>query len=128
MPAVEKDSKDHLSEFCKRLCYMRYFFVVYAAFVLRLQLNSEEEKFFNEVIFPLSYLRIIWRRLSRKAKEENREIWQNLEAKIRDAPWSEELKEEWLKKGREMAEVFQRSSSCVEGSALIELSSIPSIK
>ena len=40
---------------------------------------------------------------------------ESLEAKIRDGPWSEELKVKWMKKGQEMAEIFQRSSSCVEG-------------
>jgi hypothetical protein len=95
--------------------YMKYFFIVYAAFVDSLKLNLEQEKFFNEVVFPLSYLKIIWRRLPRKAKKENSQLLQSLEARIRDAPWAEELKLEWMKKGREMGDTFQRSSSCVEG-------------
>lgn len=97
------------------VCYMKYFFVMFAAFVDGLRLGLEQEKFFNEVIFPLSYLKIIWRRLPKKVKEENRQLLQNLEVRIRDAPWSEELKHEWMEKGRELAETFQRSSSCVEG-------------
>lgn len=95
--------------------YMKYFFTIYAAFVEGLRLSIEQETFFNEVIFPLSYLKMIWKRLPRKAKEENKRLLQSLEAKIRDAPWSEELKLEWMKKGQEIAETFQRSSSCVEG-------------
>ena len=94
---------------------MKYFFTVYAAFVEGLRLNRDQEEFFNEVIFPLSYLKVIWRRLPKKSKEENKLLLQNLEARARDAPWPEELKEELMKKGREMAEIFQRSSSCVEG-------------
>lgn len=93
--------------------YMKYFFVVYQAFISGFQ--PEEEEFFNEVIFPLSYLRMIWRRLSKKAKEECKELLRSLEVRIRDAPWTDEVKEKWLQKGREMAETFQRSSSCVEG-------------
>ena len=97
------------------VCYLQYFFTVYAAFVEGLRLNRSQEEFFNEVIFPLSYLKVIWRRLPKKSKEENKLLLQSLEARARDAPWPEELKEELIKKGREMAEIFQRSSSCVEG-------------
>lgn len=101
--------------FAAIVCYMRFFFTVCAAFVEGLRLGIEQERFFNEVIFPLSYLKMIWRRLPKKTKEEHKQLLQGLEAKIRDAPWPEELKLEWVKRGREMAEVFQRSSSCVEG-------------
>jgi hypothetical protein len=95
--------------------YVRYFFVIYAAFVEGMRLSIEQEKFFNEVIFPLSYLKMIWRRLPKKDKEQYKVLIQDLEARARDGPWPEELKQELMKKGREMAETFQRSSSCVEG-------------
>jgi hypothetical protein len=113
-PSIDRIAKAQRG-FAAIVCYMKYFFTVYAAFVEGLCLGIEQEKFFNEVIFPLSYLRMIWRRLAKKAKEENKQLLQSLEAKIRDAPWSEQLKLDWMKMGREMAEVFQRSSSCVEG-------------
>ncbi len=58
---------------------------------------------------------MIWKRLPRKAKEDNNGLLQNLEARFREDPWPEELKQEWMKKGQEIAETFQRSSSCVEG-------------
>jgi hypothetical protein len=95
--------------------YLRYFFAIYAAFTEGLQLSIEEERFFNEVIFPLSYLKMIWRRLPRKDKEQHKMLVQNLEVRMRDVPWPEELKQELMRRGREMAETFQRSSSCVEG-------------
>jgi len=95
--------------------YLKYFFVIYVAFIESLQLCSERENFFKEVIFPLCYLKMIWKRLPRKSKEEYEPLLKNLEARIRDGPYSEELKKEWMKKGRELAEIFQRSSSCVEG-------------
>jgi hypothetical protein len=41
-------------------------------------------------------------------------LMQDLEARMRDGPWPEELKQELMKKGRKMAETFQRSSSCVK--------------
>jgi hypothetical protein len=97
------------------VCYMKYFFTVYVAFVEGLRLSTEQEEFFNEVIFPLSYLRMIWKRLSKEAKKENKLLLESLEAAARDSPWSEELKQELMNKGREMAQIFQRSSSCVEG-------------
>lgn len=95
--------------------YVRYFFTVYAAFVEGLRLSIGQEKFFNEIIFPLNYLKMIWRRLPKKDKEQYKMLMEDLEARVRDGPWPEELKQELMKKGREMAETFQRSSSCVEG-------------
>jgi hypothetical protein len=56
-----------------------------------------------------------WRRLPKKDKEQNKMLMQDLEVRMRDGPWPEELKQELMKKGQEMAETFQRSSSCVEG-------------
>lgn len=95
--------------------YLRYFFALYAAFTEGFQLSIEQEQFFNEVIFPLSYLKMIWRRLPKKDKEQHKMLMQNLEVQMLDGLWSEEWKQELMKKGREMAETFQRSSSCVEG-------------
>ena len=95
--------------------YVTYFFVLYAALVKELEFEEELEKFFNEVIFPLSYLTMIWRRLQKKQKEELKFLREGLERRLQDAVYSEELKSFWMKKGREYAELFQRSSSCVEG-------------
>ena len=85
------------------------------AFLKGPRLTLKQKEFFNEVVFPLCYLKTIWRKLPKKKKEEHRELLETLKAKIRDGPWPEELKEEWMKKGKEIAESFQRSSSCVEG-------------
>ena len=95
--------------------YVKYFFTIYAAFVEGLRLSVGQEKFFNEVIFPLNYLKMIWRRLPKKDKEQYKMLMEDFEARVRDGPWSEEVKQELMKKGREIAEKFQRSSSCVEG-------------
>lgn len=113
-PSIDRIEKAQRA-FDAIVCYMKYFFVVYAAFIEGLRLSAEQEKFFNEVIFPLSYLKMIWKRLPKKAREENNGLFQSLEAQIREAPWPEELKQELMKKGQAMAETFQRSSSCVEG-------------
>ena len=95
--------------------YLKHFFIVYAAFVTELKLIKEEEFFFNEIIFPLCYLRMIWKRLSKKDKEGYKQLKEDLEAKLRSRPFSEEFKNELMRRGQECAEIFQRSSSCVEG-------------
>ncbi len=95
--------------------YVTFFFIMYAAFVSSLNLEQDQERFFDEVIFPLSYLKMIWRRLQRSEKEELKLLRKSLEDKLRDAPYPEEFKNQCLKTGKECAEVFQRSSSCVEG-------------
>lgn len=95
--------------------YMKYFFIMYTAFVKGLELTKEQEMFFNEIVFPWSYLKVIWRRFPKDVKEENQQLLKDLEIKIRDGPWPEEFKEELKKKGKEIAQRFQRSSSCVEG-------------
>jgi hypothetical protein len=97
------------------LSYLKYFFIIYRAFIDGMKLNLEHEKVFNEIFFPLCYLKMIWKRLSKPDKEKYIFLLKSLEASARDGPWPEELKEEWMKKGRELAEMFQRSSSCVEG-------------
>lgn len=95
--------------------YLEYFFVVLTAFIDGLWLDREQEKFFKETVFPLSYLRMIWKRLPKQAQKKYGQLLENLAAKIREGPWPEELKGAWMKGGKEMAELFQRSSSCVEG-------------
>jgi uncharacterized protein DUF6399 len=88
---------------------------VLVAYVGALQLNDEQKRFFIEVIYPLAYIRMIWRRQKRRERERLKELKEALEIKIREGPWSETLKNEWMAKGKECAERFQRSSSCVEG-------------
>lgn len=95
--------------------YLRGFFVFYKSFVDGLTLDSELEKYFNEVIFPLSYLQMIWKRLPKKDKEMLKGLRRDLEIKLLDPPYPEELKKALMEKGLECAEMFQRSSSCVEG-------------
>lgn len=93
--------------------YLRYFFLIYMTFAK--ELEAEYATFFHEVIFPLSYLQSIWRRLPKKDKEAIRALIEKLEIKARDSPFPEEMKKSLFQKGKELAELFQRSSSCVEG-------------
>ena len=95
--------------------YMKMILAVLMAYVEALQLNDEQKRFFMEVIYPLAYLRMTWRRQPRKEREELKPLKEALEAKIREGPWPETLKNEWMAMGQECVERFQRSSSCVEG-------------
>lgn len=97
------------------LSYMKMILAVLAAYVGALGLNEEQRCFFMDVIYPLAYIRMIWRRLSRKERKRLKQLRDALDARIREGPWPEKLKEEWMAMGKECAERFQRSSSCVEG-------------
>jgi hypothetical protein len=125
---IEKAAEEaELSKSCKKrlgkarrafdaiVGYVTFFFIAYNLFVENLKLEKAQEQFFNEVIFPLEYLKMIWRRLPRKMKEELKPLKESLENRLREAHYPEELKTQWLKIGQECAEIFQRSSSFVEG-------------
>jgi len=101
--------------FAATIDYLKYFFIFLEAFINGLSLSPVEEQFFREVIFPLSYLRLIWRKSNKRVKEKYQHVLNELEAKIRAGPWSEDEKKILMTKGKELAEMFQRSSSCVEG-------------
>lgn len=58
---------------------------------------------------------MILKRQSKEGKAKLNVLISSLETKIRDGPWLNELKEDWMEKAQELAELFQRSSSCVEG-------------
>lgn len=97
------------------LVYVAYFFNWYRAFVNGLSLENEGALFFDKVVFPLCYLKMIWRRLPRKQKEELLPLKAQLESEFQAAQYSESEKKNFMEKGKECAEKFQRSSSCVEG-------------
>ncbi len=97
------------------LAYVKYFLMFFAAYIRDLKLKPEQNQFFEGVVFPLSYLNMIWRRLPKKEKEELQPLKERLKKKLEDGPYSDQEKQEWMLKGRECAEKFQRSSSCVEG-------------
>jgi len=95
--------------------YLKFFFVFLEAFINDLTLTPTEEQYFRDIIFPLSYFRLIWKKASKRVKEKYQQTLNELEEKIRAGPWTEEQKSLLMKAGKELAEVFQRSSSCVEG-------------
>lgn len=95
--------------------YVTYFFVLYTTFVKDLALEGNQEQFFHEVVFPLSYLRMNWRRFPKGGRDKLKCLMEELELKFKDAVYSEDQKLNLLKEGKECASLFQRSSSCVEG-------------
>ncbi len=95
--------------------YMKWYFVMFNAFMDSLNLTVEERVFFCEVIFPLVYFKTNWRKFSKDEKKNIQEILNNLESKLINIECSEELKTLWMQKAKELVLKFQRSSSCVEG-------------
>jgi hypothetical protein len=95
--------------------FIRYFFTVFAAKLLDRELSTEEEVFFKDVVFPLAYLNMIWRRLPKKEKKRLESLKSKLQEECDNKALTEECKEALMRLGKEISEVFQRSSSCVEG-------------
>lgn len=95
--------------------FLYSFFSWYTLFVDGYKLESEMRLFFDEVIFPLSYLKMTWKKLSKKDREEIQPLKAALEARLQQATYSQETKKDLMAKGKECAEGYQRSSSCVEG-------------
>lgn len=95
--------------------YVIYFFVLYTVFVKDLGLEEDQEQFFHEVIFPLCYLKMTWRRLPKKERDKLKSLKEELDRRFEEAIYSKDQKRVWMKEGEECAGLFQRSSSCVEG-------------
>lgn len=95
--------------------YLAVYFIWLYEFLGMLKLNEDEMKFFKEVIFPLSYLKITWGRLEKKEREQQMPLREKLEVLYASAVYTKELKEDWMIKGKEAAERFQRSTSSIEG-------------
>ncbi len=101
--------------FALMIKFLKHFFVVMTAILLDMKLTLEQKKFFEEVIFPLSYLNMIWKRLPKKEKARLGQLLAKLQEELKNSSLTEEFKEALMKIGKETAETFQRSSSNVEG-------------
>lgn len=95
--------------------YMRYFLTWLALSIGDLKLTPEQVDFFHSIAFPLAYLTLVWKKLSKEEKESVKPIMERLEAQFLEVPWPEALKAELLERAQEFAARFQRSSSFVEG-------------
>jgi hypothetical protein len=116
---LSQNSLDRISKatrtFDRMITYMKFFFAMFAACVEGLMLNEEQRAFFVDVVFPLAYLKQVIRKQGKDLQKKLTLLIAKLEEKARDGPWADELKEYWMVKAKEMAQKFQRSSSCVEG-------------
>lgn len=114
---LEESCKDRVEKakraFALMMNFLKRFFLVFAAAIL--DLNVDQAKFFTQVVFPMCYLKMIWRRLSKKEQENIAHVLSELQKKLKKGAWPEEYKEALMRRGKELAETFQRSSSCVEG-------------
>jgi Family of unknown function (DUF6399) len=110
-----KKSRDMVGSLVQTLAF---FWCFVTRFVFNLQLDEEEKKLFEQFLLPIAYLEIVGRRGSERESERAESTRKKLESALRkrDGPLLEEERLEELKRGaRECAELFQRSSSCVEG-------------
>ena len=93
--------------------YLTFFFIWWTAFLDTIA--PDKRSFFKEVVFPLSYLQMIWKRLKSSQREALSPLKTCLEKRFRENSYSEAEKDTLMGQGRMCAEKFQRSSSCVEG-------------
>jgi uncharacterized protein with PIN domain len=101
--------------FALMIKFLKQFFLIFGAILREMKLTPEQEKFFKEVIFPLSYFNKIWKSLPKEEKDRMRETLQILQKKEKDGAFTKECKEDLIRRGKELAETFQRSTSSVEG-------------
>lgn len=101
--------------FDSMIAFLSTFLLMLGLYIDGLKLAEDEKRFFLETIFPFAYFKMILKRQGKEGKEKLQRLIKDLEAKIREGPWPSEVKEDWMKKAKEQAELFQRSSSCVEG-------------
>lgn len=97
------------------IAYLRFFFKVLEGVVGSLGMTKKESVFFREVLIPLAYFEATIRKQPTRRRKKMVLILENLKRRAREGPWSEGELEEKMVKAREVATVFQRSSSCVEG-------------
>jgi uncharacterized protein DUF6399 len=110
-----KKSRDMVGSLVQTLSF---FWCFVARFVFHLQLDEKEKKLFEESLLPIAYLGIVEGRGSEREREQAKSTRKKLESglRTRDSPLPEGERLEELQRGaRECAELFQRSSSCVEG-------------
>lgn len=97
-----------------------FFFFSFLALQIKLMgLDELGGKLFDKLV-SIEYLKLSLQRVKKKRKKEGiKATLQRLEEELANDPsWNqlaETLREEWRHKALECAQVFQRSSSCVEG-------------
>ena len=97
------------------VAYLRFFFMVLQRAVESQGMKDEEAIFFKEVLVPLAYFEEAIRKQPNRRRKKMALILEELSRKARAGPWNGKELEEKMASAKEIARVFQRSSSCVEG-------------
>lgn len=98
---------------------LAFFFSFLALTIKSMELEGSNGKLFEGLV-AITYLRFCLHRDKKKKKKESiKAVLQKLERELEDNPlWgqiSRSVQTEWWRRALECAQVFQRSSSCVEG-------------
>jgi hypothetical protein len=95
--------------------YLAYWFLLLKQFLKELKLSSEIETFFRDVLLPLAYLEMVFKKTPTKKRGALEPVLKRLRAMAREGPLQEMEREELQARAIEVMSWFQRSSSCVEG-------------
>jgi len=95
--------------------YLAYWFLLLKQFLEELKLTSEVETFFRDVLLPLAYLEMVFKKTPTKKRGELEPVLKRLRAMAREGPLQEIEREALQARAVEVMGWFQRSSSCVEG-------------
>lgn len=116
---LRKSSLQRISKARKMIAplsnYLAFFLLLLKSFLTDLKLTDEEEVFFKEILFPLAYLERVKKKRNKERKVDLLSLLKFLEAKAREGPIQRERLEFLRSKADEISQLFQRSSSCVEG-------------
>jgi hypothetical protein len=97
------------------VAYLRFFFMMLKGVVESLGMKEEEAIFFQEMLVPLAYLEEAIRKQPTRRRKKMIVLLEELSRKARAGPWTGKDLEDKKAAAKEIARVFQRSSSCVEG-------------
>ena len=97
------------------LAYLGYFFLLLKHFLKEQNMTPELERFFRDVLVPLAYCELVFKKTPTKGREALKPSLEKLRARAREGPLCGEYLESLRRQAIEVASWFQRSSSCVEG-------------
>ena len=78
-------------------------------------MSEREALFFREVLIPLAYLEERVKKQPTKKRKKIYDLIEEFRKRAREGPWPKDNLEKKKIEAKEIATMFQRSSSCVEG-------------
>lgn len=97
------------------LAYLAYFFLLWKRMLEEQNMSPDIEQFFREVLVPLAYCEMVFRKTPTKGRKALEATLEKLRMRAREGPVQGKELEEIQRRATEAASWFQRSSSCVEG-------------